>query len=355
MTKKYYIPTMAEVSAIKPNGLKVISTFSGGGGSCTGYRMAGFQVLWANEFIPEAAKTYKANHPNSMLDQRDIRKVKPEDILADIGMQVGELDLFDGSPPCSAFSAAGKREKGWGEVKAYSDDAHQVVDDLFFEYARLVKGIQPKVFIAENVAGLIKGKAKGYFKEIYQQLQDCGYHVICKVLDAQWLGVPQMRARTIFVGIRNDLWKPEYEGITHPKPFEYQVTLAEAFADLEFTEQDREQTDLSRYSIYPLLKTLRPGTSHLKRFTLSKGTKHRQSYCVTATNGNIGAGNTCHWDNRAYTVSEIKRIMSIPDDYVLTGTYGKQVERCGRMVAPLVMKAVAENLLKLGVFDGSTK
>ena len=352
---KYVIPTMDEVRAVQPNGLKVVSTFSGGGGSCTGYRMAGYTVVWANEFIGEAGKTYKANHPDSILDMRDIRTVKPEEILEAIGMKAGELDLFDGSPPCSAFSAAGKREKGWGEVKSYSDDAHQVVDDLFFEYARILNGLQPKVFIAENVAGLIKGTAKGYFKEIYAKLQDCGYRVVCKQLDAAWLGVPQKRGRTIFVGIRNDLWKPAYEGKTHPMPLPYQVTLDQAFEGLEFTEQDALDTDLSRYSVYPLLKSLLPGTSHLKRYTLSKSSRHSQSYCITATTSNVGAGNPYHWDNRAFTLAEIKRIMSIPDDYVLTGGYKKQVERCGRMVAPLVMKQVAENLLKLGVFDGSTK
>ena len=111
---------MKDIAAIPWNGFNVVSTFSGTGGSCLGYRMAGYRVLWANEFIPAAQESYKANHLNSILDTRDIRTVQPEDILRAIGLGVGEIDIFDGSPPCAAFSTAGKRESGWGKVKKYS-------------------------------------------------------------------------------------------------------------------------------------------------------------------------------------------------------------------------------------------
>lgn len=191
---------MQEIAALPWNGFNAVSTFSGCGGSSLGYKMAGFKVLWANEFIPAAQEVYRLNHPSTILDTRDIRQVQPQDILDAIGMKPGELDLFDGSPPCASFSTAGKREAGWGKVKAYSD-TKQRTDDLFFEYARLLRGIQPKVFVAENVSGLVKGTAKGYFKLILEELKGCGYNVKAKVLDAQWLGVPQMRQRLIFVEI----------------------------------------------------------------------------------------------------------------------------------------------------------
>ncbi|ADD94681.1 hypothetical protein [uncultured phage MedDCM-OCT-S08-C620] len=93
------------------------------------------------------------------------------------------------------FLLAVKR-KGWGVGKKYSD-TKQRVDDLFYEYTRILKGLQPKVFVAENVAGLVIGTAKGYFKRILQELKDCGYDVKCKIIDAQWAGIPQMRKRTI--------------------------------------------------------------------------------------------------------------------------------------------------------------
>ena len=76
---------------------------------------------------------------------------------------------------------------------------------LFFEYARILEGLQPRAFVAENVAGLVRGKAKGYFKLILKRLKDCGYNVRAAVLDASWLGVPQSRRRLIFIGFRDDL------------------------------------------------------------------------------------------------------------------------------------------------------
>ena len=220
----YRVPLMSEIREIPWNGFTVASTFSGCGGSSLGYRMAGFRVVWASEFIAAARASYKANaSPLTSLDPRDIRKVTPEDILHATRLKRGALDLLDGSPPCASFSTAGKREAGWGKVKDYSDKA-QRTDDLFFEFIRLLRGLQPKTFVAENVSGLVKGTAKGYFLEILAALKASGYRVSCKVLDAQWLGVPQSRQRTIFVGVRDDL------GLNpvHPRPLPYRYSVRDA-------------------------------------------------------------------------------------------------------------------------------
>lgn len=218
----YQIPSMAEIAALRgTSGLRAVSTFSGCGGGCLGLEWAGFEVLWASEFIPIARETYEANHPGIPVDSRDIRLVQPEEILEACG---GEPpDLMEGSPPCADFSTAGKRQAGWGREKVYSE-TRQRVDDLFFEYARLVRGVQPRAFIAENVSGLVKGTAKGYFREILAAFKDCGYRVRARVLDAQWLGVPQQRQRLIFVGIREDLGlEPPF-----PSPLPYRYTIADA-------------------------------------------------------------------------------------------------------------------------------
>lgn len=114
----YHVPSMAAIRALPWNGFNAISTFSGCGGSSLGYRLAGFRVLWASEFIDAARDSYRANKADyTILDGRDIREVTAEDILTAIKMQPGELDLFDGSPPCASFSTAGKREAGWVGVK----------------------------------------------------------------------------------------------------------------------------------------------------------------------------------------------------------------------------------------------
>ena len=353
----YNIPTVQELKQNTENGnhkFSVISFFAGGGGSSTGYRMAGGKDFLVNEFIEEDVKTYKANWPTTKIIHDDIRKITPEQVLELSGFKKFELDIMDGSPPCSAFSTAGSREKGWGKTKKYSDKQQENVEDLFFEYIRMLRGIMPKVFIAENVSGLAKGTAKGYLNDIMRQLRASGYNVTCKILDAKLLGVPQSRTRTIFVGIRNDIWRDDMVGKTHPKPLNYMVCLNDAFKGLVFTDNDKKETELTKYAVYQLLKTLKEGETHEKAFTLVKASRNNQSPCIKATTGKIGARESYHWDNRAFTVNEIKRIMSIPDDYVLTGSYQQQVERLGRMVAPFMMRAVAQNLLDLGVFNGNT-
>jgi DNA (cytosine-5)-methyltransferase 1 len=221
---------MSEIAALEPNGFRAVSTFSGCGGSSTGYRMAGFRMLWASEFVEAARETYRANAAAyTILDGRDVREVQPADILAATGLREGEIDLFDGSPPCAAFSTVGKREKGWGTAKKYSDTV-QRSDDLFHEYARLVRGCQPRTFVAENVSGLVKGTAKGYFLEILRALKACGYRVEARVLDAQWLGVPQTRARLIFVGVREDLRDADGGPLmpAFPDPLPYRHSIRDA-------------------------------------------------------------------------------------------------------------------------------
>lgn len=219
----YRVPLVSEVAGYPKNGFTVVSFFSGCGGSCFGYEMAGYEVLWANEFIRAARDTYRLNHPGVILNKADIRKLDPEKILERIGKKIGEVDVVEGSPPCASFSTAGKREKDWGKVKKYSDSA-QRTDDLFFEFVRMLDGIRPKVFTAENVSGLVKGSAKGYFLEILAALRKVGYRVRSRLLDAQWLGVPQARQRIIFIGVREDLGlEPVF-----PQPLPYRYSVLDA-------------------------------------------------------------------------------------------------------------------------------
>jgi len=331
---------MQDISALPWNGYKVASTFSGGGGSCLGYRMAGYRVVYANEFISEARKTYKANHPNSYLDDSDIRELTPEQLLDRAGVMRGELDILDGSPPCSAFSTAGLREKGWGKVKSYSDGA-QRVDDLFYEYARILSGTQPKVFIAENVSGLVKGTAKGYFKRILQALRDCGYNVSCRVLDARWLGVPQMRKRTIFIGVRNDL------GIdpVHPKPLPYSYTIADA---LVVPPKDNTARALSTESeTYRLWVNTKAGDTLGNTCKRLSGKNSFMTHCKQSPNHSAntvlqGSQQLYHWtEPRTLSLGELRRISSFPDDFILTGSFSQQWERIGRAVPPVMMSKIA--------------
>ena len=334
MTKPpYKVPSMAQINAVESNGFRVASTFSGCGGSSLGYRMAGYKVIWANEFVEAAANTYRANKSHDcILDTRDIRQVEAADLPAD-------LDILDGSPPCSSFSMAGKRAENWGKTKIYSD-TKQRTDDLFEQYIRLVKGCQPKVFVAENVTGLVRGKAKGYFLQILDQLKSCGYQVRCKILDAQWLGVPQARQRAIFVGVRNDLGKvPSF-----PKPLPYRYSIAEAFDDLD--AEVEPEASIERFAIGKEWHRVGQGGKSEKYFSLVKPLSSKPSPTITANcRGTRSIASVCHpTECRKFSIAELKRLCSFPDDFKLTGGYTQQYERLGRAVPPLMMRAIAETI-----------
>lgn len=335
----YKIPTMTEVEAMPWNGYNVVSTFSGVGGSCLGYRMAGYRVLWANEFMPAAQEIYKLNHPNSILNTDDIRDVTGQDILNAIDGQ--EIDIFDGSPPCDSFSTAGKKSKLWGKEKKYYEKT-QSTDDLFFDYARLIKETQPKVFIAENVSGLVKGVSKGYFKIILQALRDCGYNVKARLLDAQWLGVPQARQRVIFIGVRNDLnLEPVF-----PSPLSYNYLVIDAIPDVLDESDDKitSDNDLRPYKAYSLWLETEMGKNHPVRFNLTRLHPYRPCPTLTTRN-NPGEGALYHPIHpRVMTIDELKLLQSFPSDFDFIGDVSKQRARIGLSVPPVMMSHIANTV-----------
>lgn len=348
----YKIPSMKEIEQIPWNGYNVVSTFSGGGGSCLGYRMAGYKVIYANEFVEEAQKTYKKNHKDTFLDCRDIRTVTADDILSAIGMDKGEIDLFDGSPPCCAFSTAGKVEKGWGKKRSYSDGKVQSIEDLFEEYIRLVDGLQPKVFLAENVSGLVKGKSIGFFKYYLKKMKQCGYSVKAQLLNAKWLGVPQTRERIIFIGVRGDLnLDPVF-----PKPENYIYTIREAFKNIKIDEEERKMC-LDKMAKSKAGEYVRQMPKNPKKmvsgrdirghgyFNLQRWPWDKPIGTICQSHGaNTCASNVHPEEDRNLTINEIKRLSSVPDDFILTGSYAQQYERVGRMVPPVMMKHIAETI-----------
>lgn len=500
------MPTMVQINKKKKD-YTAVSLFSGCGGSSTGYKMAGFNVMLASEFVEEAAKTYAANHPGTIVDTRDIRTVQAKDILKQIGLKKGELDLLDGSPPChptgtivyikrngvkqyvdisevltgdevlthldrwrtvtgttktkysgyliglhtvwnkplyvtpnhgmftrlfskleptwthaqsiregdalkvpkdddafnargelpeeylniyesvedycdlidpesahmfvrvskvthklfegyvynlhveedesytadgfashncSAFSTAGKRDEGWGEEKKYSDDKVQRVDDLFFEFTRMLKGIYPKTFIAENVEGLVQGAAKGYFLEILNELRACGYIVEARVLNAAYLGVPQARRRLIFMGVRKDLKiQPVF-----PRARSRPLTVKECLPNIRYIKSKENG-----------ILTYIPSDIPSPTVTASDGS--------TSETAGFSCGGFVETDRgvrRKYTIEELKVIFGFPEDFKLTGKFEQQWERLGRSHVPLQAYALARQIRKhvLDVYYGKS-
>ncbi len=341
----YIVPSLADILA-QDYEYEGISTFSGAGGSCLGHLMAGVKILWANEFVKAAQDTYKANFPNTFLDHRDIRQITPEDLLETIKRGKGEIDLMDGSPPCAAFSNSGKRHKQWGEVRKYSD-TYQRVDDLFYEFSRLLEGVQPKVFIAENVQGLVRGVAKGVFKEVLTTLKNCGYTVEAKLLKADRLGIPTTRPRLFFVGVRNDL------GLTPawPKPLPYQYTIRDAIPWIDLPDDHPDvpyvdpEVSMENYAVGKRWERLAVGQQDKVRFNLIR--THPDKPCPTITQRNDAsvASVTHPYMKRKFSIIELKLLSSFPADFELTGDFKKQSERIGRAVPPLMMKAITAALV----------
>jgi DNA (cytosine-5)-methyltransferase 1 len=180
----------------------VFSCFSCAGGSTMGYKLAGFDVIGCNEIDPKVFAVYNKNHKPKFPFVCSIRDMLDKDLPDELY----NLDILDGSPPCTSFSGAGVRHKDWGKTKKFSEgQANQRLDDLFFEFIALAAKLRPKIVIAENVTGIIQGKAKGYVKEIVKALKSAGYGVQIFNLNAAQMGVPQARQRVFFVARRDDL------------------------------------------------------------------------------------------------------------------------------------------------------
>jgi len=182
---------------------KVFSCFACGGGSTMGYKLAGFDVIGHNDIDKKMIEVYKANHNPKYSFLESITTFAKR---KDLPKELYELDILDGSPPCSSFSMAGNREKDWGKEKVFREGQElQVLDTLFFDFIDLAKELQPKVVVAENVKGLLMGAAKSYVIAIYKAFDEAGYTCQHFLLDASKMGVPQRRERVFFIALRKDL------------------------------------------------------------------------------------------------------------------------------------------------------
>jgi len=371
------------------NKFTVISTFSGGGGSSCGYKLAGGKVLVANEFVLEGRNTYAENYPDTVILPDDIKELSGKDFLDAAGIGVGELDILDGSPPCSAFSVAGKlshniheeeridlfgnvtiekvsgkHSDGWNQTKNYSDGKTvENIEDLFFEFLRIAEEIKPKVIIAENVKGLTIGEAKTYFNKILNTFEEIGYEVCAQVLDSRYYGVSQTRSRVIFIAVRQDVLSSiglnsMSLSTLFPDPSNIVIPVKDVMVGLEYdAEEVKYLTEKFTNTAYwkqtgskmPIdpEKVLTGGDYHPKghHFNLKRVSQYAPAPTLTAMGSADTTAGAFHWiEPRKLTLGELKRIMSLPDDFKLTGKWNQKAERIGRMVPPLMMKAIATSV-----------
>jgi DNA (cytosine-5)-methyltransferase 1 len=316
------------------NGLKVFGTFICGGGSSMGYKLAGFEHLGGVEIDPEVADVYKTNHNPKYLFIQDIREFAdrlefPEDLY--------NLDILDGSPPCSSFSMAGNREKDWGKTKVFREgQAEQRLDDLFFDYIRLAKKLQPKVVIAENVKGLIQGNAKAYVHRIKKEFELAGYKVQLFLLNAASMGVPQKRERVFFICQRNDLNFPKLK--LNFK--EEAIPFGRVIEDVEYNDLTKNEQSLWNNKIHGDgdfgVINVRLGN---KQNSFTTKLLYKEKVCNTVT---AGDNNVLFDIPRKTTKNEVCQIGTYPLDYNFKNIEPKYL--IGMSVPPVMTAQIATEI-----------
>ena len=234
-----------------------ISFFAGGGGSSAGYKLAGGDCKFVNEFQQVAVDTYLANWPNTPHICDDIKNISGKQIMEMTGIQEGELDILDASPPCPPFSMSGTKQKGWGKEKTAYGMKQKNIEDLTWEVIRITGEMKPKVVICENVKGLTMEYASEHLQRMVNDFESQGYATVWKVLKGQEQGVPQKRERVFIVSVRNDVLDDIdmpfmlLSGL-FPEPEKEFATIRDAIGDLKHDNENASEA-------YELVEAMKKG------------------------------------------------------------------------------------------------
>ena len=382
---RYYRYTLDDLKKSSDRKLfTYISFFAGGGGSSCGYKLAGGDCKFVNEFQQVAVDTYLANWPDTPHICGDIKNVTGKQIMEMTGIKKYELDIFDGSPPCPPFSMSGTKKAGWNKEKMAYGMKQQNIEDLTWEMIRIAGEMMPKVIICENVKGLTMDYAKQHLDRMVTDFEALGYTTTYKVLNGIHFGVPQKRQRVFIISVRNDVMD-DIEmpwmliSSLFPEGVNEEPTVEDAIGDLRLDNENsieaHELRELMKKSAkYKWLKRLPKnpdkvvsvGDDVVRPF-YDKVIAHREKWgkevperknsffqsrrspwktaSSTLSEQGLQTSLAVHLhpeEDRGYTTKESKRIMTLPEDYILTGTLNERLARIGLMVAPMCMKYVAE-------------
>jgi DNA (cytosine-5)-methyltransferase 1 len=363
-----------------------ISFFAGGGGSSAGYKLAGGDCRFVNEFQQVAVNTYLANWPSTPHICGDIKNITGKKIMEMTGLKVGELDILDGSPPCPPFSMSGTKQKGWNKEKVAYGMKQQNIEDLTWEMIRITSEMKPKVVICENVKGLTMDYAKQHLDRMCADFEKEGYTTTYKVLNGIHFGVPQKRQRVFIVSVRNDVldkigmpWM--LISSIFPESANEEPTIEDAIGDLRLDNENSVEAyelceTMKTSAKYKWLKRLEKNPNrvvsvgddvvgpwydkviaHRKKmgksipeakhsFYQSRRVPWNQASHTLSEQGMMTslAVHLHPEEDRVFTTKEGARIMTLPEDYINTGTLNERLARIGLMVAPMMMKHLAESI-----------
>ena len=356
---------------LKNNKFNAVSLFSGCGGLDIGVSQAGFNILFANEFDSAAVETLKINHPQICVDNRSILDLNAQDIINSTG--ISEFDLLLGGPPCQAFSVFGNR-------KGIKDSRGMMI----FEFLRITKDLKPKVFIMENVRGLLsmpfakesKNKKTDNFlqekgsllKVLVNQFNEIGYSVDLYVTNSANYGSPQIRERIFLIGNRYGI-KSSFPKPTHSnrdqdklKPFK---TLGDVIGK-GFIDYDKSCMNFSERKLHYLSK-IPPGgnwrslTEDIQKESMGKSwylKGGRSAYWrklsmdfpspTVVTMPNHAGTSMCHpYELRAITVGEAAAIQEFPRNYIFFGSVTEKMRQIGNAVPVGLAKVAAKSALEV--------
>lgn len=276
---------------------KFISLFSGCGGSSLGYVQSGMRGKLAIDSDSLSCKNYKLNFPDSTVWNMNVEDVLTENILKTLDIEIGELDHLDFSPPCQGFSLAGKRE--------ISD----IRNLLLFQTIRFINDLQPKSFIIENVDGLIKGKMKGVFNSLLDELFKLNYQIQWKSINSVYYNLPQSRQRVIIFGVRKDLnLNPIF-----PESKNEFILVKDVISDIEFHSRGQFDDTLKNTNSFFYTLTKTPSM-----YFIREGKKIKP------------------------TINELKIIQGFPKEYLFIGNYNEIWGMIGNSVPPPIMSRFGE-------------
>lgn len=337
----------------------VLSLFTGTGGLDIGFHEAGFDIVACVEIDGVFCETLRKN--SDRISGATIHNMDINDYIKKPEIWPENVDFIIGGPPCQPFSAGGRRAGG------APGKLDQIRGTLYESYATLVEKIRPKGFLFENVKGILNSNGGDDWQKINSAFESIGYTLSYQVIDAAEYGVPQHRERVILIGIENRNISFKWPAPTHgPKGKQEYITAHEAIIDLEFiddgTEIKGKYTDLipnipegDNYSFFTLnRKHPNPVFGWRSRFSgfLYKASSKRPVKTLLANPG--GWGGPFHWENRRMTISELKRLQSIPDYWEICGSRSRKIRQIGNSVPPILANVLAKSV-NIQLFEGTNK
>lgn len=333
--------TMANDYPKEKNGLKVFSCFACGG-STMGYKLTGCDVIGCVEIDKKMNEVYVKNHNpkyNFCMDIRKFNEIPNEELPPELF----NLDILDGSPPCTTFSMAGDREESWGKKKKFREgQAEQTLDVLSFVFIDTVAKLRPKVVIMENVEGLIKGEAWSYVQEIYRQLHSIGYQVKHWLLKGEQMGVPQTRHRVFFIATRLDF---DFDNLD--MNFNYEAI---PFGVVKEGDGGKVSAECNR-----LLEKAKPFHRSLAEILVDNNEKRSRFNekiiwdadvcCTVQSHGMYRAD-----DKTKLSLEDYRNAQTFPRDYIFD-SISQAAYICGMSVPPIMIKRIVKRLIESGIFN----